>query len=105
MLSFASLGIDLAQQIEDIIATLENIDEIIAATRDDLQRVNDLKARADAARYVLFINSNFIERIIDPSSQVHLAGSRKIWKQISESYRFLDVQIIIDLGHLLLVMQ
>ncbi|XP_030828530.1 laminin subunit beta-1 [Strongylocentrotus purpuratus] len=54
---------DLAEQIEDIIATLENIDEIIAATRDDLQRVNDLKARADAAR-------EYAEGVLDSAEDV-----------------------------------
>ncbi len=41
---------DLAEQIEDTVATLENIDQILEDTADDLKNVLALKERADNAR-------------------------------------------------------
>ncbi|XP_033647467.1 laminin subunit beta-1-like [Asterias rubens] len=41
---------DLAKQIEDTVATLENIDKILEDTTDDLKNVLALKDRADKAR-------------------------------------------------------
>ncbi|XP_072165773.1 laminin subunit beta-1-like [Diadema setosum] len=57
---------NLSRQIEEIIRTLLNIDEIINATRDDLQRVNDLKDRADRARA-------FAESVLDSAESVSRA--------------------------------
>ncbi|XP_071818191.1 laminin subunit beta-1-like isoform X1 [Apostichopus japonicus] len=41
---------ELAEQIEDTVAGLKNIDDILNETRDDLRLVQELKARADKAR-------------------------------------------------------
>lgn len=43
--------LELAEQIEDTVAGLKNIDDILNETRDDLRLVQELKARADKARY------------------------------------------------------
>lgn len=42
---------ELAEQIEDTVAGLENIDNILDETRDNLTEVQALKERADRARY------------------------------------------------------
>ena len=41
---------DLARQINDTIRGLTDIDNILDATRDDLNKANDLKDRADQAK-------------------------------------------------------
>ena len=41
---------DLARQINETIRGLTDIDTILAETKDDLERANDLKARAGAAK-------------------------------------------------------
>lgn len=41
---------DMAKQINDTIASLTDIDDILAATAEDVARAEDLKKRADAAR-------------------------------------------------------
>ena len=41
---------DLANQINDTIRGLTDIDNILDATRDDLNKANDLKERADNAK-------------------------------------------------------
>ena len=41
---------DLARQINETIRGLTDIDTILAETKDDLERANDLKRRAGAAK-------------------------------------------------------
>ena len=45
---------DLANQINETIRGLTDIDNILDATRDDLNKANNLKDRADDAKYVCF---------------------------------------------------
>ena len=44
--------LQLADRINVTISGLQNIDAIIAATREDLDRAKKLKERAEAAEYV-----------------------------------------------------
>ena len=41
---------DLARQINETLKGLTDIDSILAETKDDLERANDLKDRAGAAK-------------------------------------------------------
>lgn len=42
---------DLAMRIQQVVASLVNVDDIIETTKDDLERVKQLKERANRAKY------------------------------------------------------
>lgn len=46
---------ELAKEIEDTVANLENIDQILNDTADDLREVQALKERADRAKYIHYV--------------------------------------------------
>lgn len=44
---------DLSKRIKDAVESVTNIDMIIQATKDDLQKAKSLKERAELAKYVI----------------------------------------------------